>query len=98
MVTHAPKSAKLAGGHDVSAWTNTPMSLGLGDAEAVMSPYPIAPANTTETTARLFMWGSLLLEKYERATPPSTWKSQRHGDCRGGRRQRPEPELTQSPG
>src|SRR5881628_557613 len=86
MVTHGPKSAKLAGGHDVSAWTNTPTSLELGAAEAVMSPHPIAHTNTTETTARLFMWGSLLHEKYGRATPPSTWKSQRHGDCRGGRR------------
>jgi len=73
MVTHGPKSAKLAGGHDVSAWTNTPTSLGLGAAEAVMSPHPIAHTNTPETTARLFTWGSLLHEEYGRATPPSTW-------------------------
>src|SRR6267142_4329041 len=59
MVTHGPKSAKLAGGHDVSAWTNTPTSLGLGAAEAVMSPHPIAHTNTPETAARLFTWGSL---------------------------------------
>jgi len=57
MVTHGPKSAKLAGGHDVSVWTNTPTSLELGAAEAVMNPHPIAPGQHDGNDRKAFHVG-----------------------------------------